>query len=105
MQVTIELNERLYKDIVSKSNNEGIEVGSYLSKIIEDKFYTDKYGDLNLIEKGQKNNGKTDILSSEEVNSSEIDVKATSSIKETQRNNIELTKNGTKHITRILKSK
>lgn len=105
MQITIELNERLYKDIVSKSNNDGIEIGSYLSKIIEDKFYTDKYGDLNIIEKGQKNTQKIGTSSSEEVNSSENDTKATSSIKETRRNNTELVKNGTKHITRILKSK
>lgn len=47
MEVKLTLNERLYKDIEDLSGIMGVSTEDYLTKIIEDKFYTDKYGDLN----------------------------------------------------------
>lgn len=49
MQIKIELNDRLYNDILLKINETDITVEDYLVGIIEDKFYTEKYGDLNTI--------------------------------------------------------
>ena len=49
MQMKIELNDRLYNDILLKTNETDITVEDYLVGIIEDKFYTEKYGDLNII--------------------------------------------------------
>ena len=49
MQIKIELNDRLYNDILLKVNEMDITVEDYLVGIIEDKFYTEKYGDLNII--------------------------------------------------------
>lgn len=49
MKVEIELNDRLYNDIISKANTEGVEVNLYIAQLVEDKFYIDKYGDLNEI--------------------------------------------------------
>ena len=42
MNVTLTLNDRLYTDIENLLKASDIKIGA-----IEDKFYTDKYGDLN----------------------------------------------------------
>lgn len=47
MEVQIELNDRLYYDIVDKAKIEGVEINRYIAQLVEDKFYIDKYGDLN----------------------------------------------------------
>ena len=46
MNVTLTLNDRLYTDIENllKASDK---INDYLVGAIEDKFYTDKYGDLN----------------------------------------------------------
>ena len=47
MVVQIELNDRLYNDIMNKAEMEAIDVLSYIAQLVEEKFYIDKYGDLN----------------------------------------------------------
>ena len=47
MLVQIELNDRLYNDIMHKAEMEAVDVLSYIAQIVEEKFYIDKYGDLN----------------------------------------------------------
>lgn len=47
MIVQIELNDRLYNDIAHKAEMESVDVFRYISQLVEDKFYIDKYGDLN----------------------------------------------------------
>ena len=47
MLVQIELNDRLYNDIVHKAEMETVDVLSYIAQLVEEKFYIDKYGDLN----------------------------------------------------------
>lgn len=47
MNVTLTLNDRLYTDIENLLKASDIKVNDYLIGAIEDKFYTDKYGDLN----------------------------------------------------------
>lgn len=47
MEVQIELNDRLYYDIVDKAKIEEVEINRYIAQLVEDKFYIDKYGDLN----------------------------------------------------------
>lgn len=47
MVVQIELNDRLYNDIVHKAEMEAVDVLSYIAQLVEEKFYIDKYGDLN----------------------------------------------------------
>ena len=47
MLVQIELNDRLYNDIVHKAEIETVDVLSYIAQLVEEKFYIDKYGDLN----------------------------------------------------------
>lgn len=47
MVVQIELNDRLYNDIVYKAEMEDVDVLRYIAQLVEDKFYIDKYGDLN----------------------------------------------------------
>lgn len=54
MKVEIELNDRLYNDIISKAKTEGVKVNLYIAKLVEDKFYIDKYGDLNEIASNTK---------------------------------------------------
>lgn len=77
MEVNLELNERLYRDIENLSKESGISIEDYLTKIIEDKFYTDKYGDLNKImnddrkdisDKNQKNEQIIKKISNNEKN-------------------------------------
>ena len=47
MNVTLTLNDRLYTDIENLLKASDIKINDYLVGAIEDKFYTDKYGDLN----------------------------------------------------------
>lgn len=47
MNVTLTLNDRLYTDIENLLKASDIKINDYLVCAIEDKFYTDKYGDLN----------------------------------------------------------
>ena len=47
MNVTLTLNDRLYTDIENLLKASDIKINDYLIGAIEDKFYTDKYGDLN----------------------------------------------------------
>ena len=47
MNVTLTLNDRLYTDIENLLKTSDIKINDYLIGAIEDKFYTDKYGDLN----------------------------------------------------------
>ena len=47
MNVTLTLNDRLYTDIDNLLKTSDIKINDYLIGAIEDKFYTDKYGDLN----------------------------------------------------------
>lgn len=47
MNVTLTLNDRLYADIENLLKASDIKINDYLIGVIEDKFYTDKYGDLN----------------------------------------------------------
>lgn len=54
MEVTLALNDRLYDDIDRMSKSLNVSVNDYLVKIIEDGFYTDKYGDLNKILNNKK---------------------------------------------------
>ena len=46
MNVTLTLNDRLYTDIENLLKASDIKINDYLIGAIEDKFYTDKYGDL-----------------------------------------------------------
>lgn len=43
----INFNDRLYTDIENLLKASDIKINDYLVGAIEDKFYTDKYGDLN----------------------------------------------------------
>lgn len=54
MKITLVLNDRLYDDIDRMSKSLNISVNDYLIEIIEDGFYTDKYGDLNKILNNKK---------------------------------------------------
>lgn len=54
MEITLVLNDRLYDDIDRMSKSLNISVNDYLIEIIEDGFYTDKYGDLNKILNNKK---------------------------------------------------
>ena len=47
MNVILTLNDRLYTDIENLLKASDIKINDYLIGAIEDKFYTDKYGDLN----------------------------------------------------------
>lgn len=47
MVVQIELNDRLYNDIVQKAEMEAVDALRYIAQLVEEKFYIDKYGDLN----------------------------------------------------------
>lgn len=47
MEVNVVLNDRLYNDINALAYEMKISVPDCLARMIEDKFYTDKYGDLN----------------------------------------------------------
>lgn len=78
MEVKLTLNDRLYKDIEDLSSTIGVSTEDYLTKVIEDKFYTDKYGDLNKVmnkedvpNKEQKNeqtiNKNTDIETKDDI--------------------------------------
>jgi hypothetical protein len=47
MRVDIELNDRLFYDIECKARVMEISTDRYISQLVEEKFYIDKYGDLN----------------------------------------------------------
>ena len=47
MNVTLTLNDRLYTDIENLLKASDMKINDYWGGAIEDKFYTDKYGDLN----------------------------------------------------------
>lgn len=47
MRIDIELNDRLFYDIEKKAMIMEISVERYIAQLVEDKFYIDKYGDLN----------------------------------------------------------
>ena len=47
MRVDIELNDRLFYDIECKARVMEISTDRYISQLVKEKFYIDKYGDLN----------------------------------------------------------
>lgn len=47
MKVSIELSDRLFYDIEKKAKSLEICADKYISQLVEEKFYIDKYGDLN----------------------------------------------------------
>lgn len=49
MHEFIELNSRLHQQITDYCETNNLNLQEYLVKLIEDGFYTDKYGDLNAI--------------------------------------------------------
>lgn len=61
MNISITLNDRLYKDILLKSSDIGVEVNTYISRLIEERFYIEKYGDLNEISNQSNKTDKESI--------------------------------------------
>ena len=67
MNVTLTLNDRLYTDIENLLKASDIKINDYLVCAIEDKFYTDKYGDLNEVLYKKEETIKEEVPVKEEV--------------------------------------
>ena len=67
MNVTLTLNDRLYTDIENLLKASDIKINDYLVGAIEDKFYTDKYGDLNEVLYKKEETIKEEVPVKEEV--------------------------------------
>lgn len=80
MEVKLTLNERLYKDIEDLSSTMGVSTEDYIINIIEDKFYTDKYGDLNNAMNTNKENTSDKKQKNEQVVNKDIGIETKSNI-------------------------
>lgn len=49
VEITININDRLFSDIETSCKNNGTDVKTYIENAVSDHFYTEKYGDLNKI--------------------------------------------------------
>lgn len=54
VEITININDRLFSDIEMSCKNNGTDVKTYIENAVSDHFYTEKYGDLNKILKKEE---------------------------------------------------
>ena len=80
MNVTLTLNDRLYTDIENLLKASDIKINDYLVGAIEDKFYTDKYGDLNEVLYKKEETIKEEPVKKEKEVSRKVVKKVTSKV-------------------------
>lgn len=82
MNVTLTLNDRLYTDIENLLKTSDIKINDYLIGAIEDKFYTDKYGDLNEVLYKKEEPVKEELVKKEKEASKKVVKKVTNKVVE-----------------------
>ena len=98
MTISIELDDRQYRDIESYCDTNNIKVNDYLTDIITEKHLTNKYGDLNEIMPVAIEENKTKIKKrgrpkKDVETQSEIEAVVEGVNKETENKMVEMTEN------------
>lgn len=95
--MTIELDNRLYKDIVQWCEINGVECIKYIEKTLRERLATDKYGDLN--EKIEK---KFSVKEKEEIMVEKPDTEVINNMKENKTEVVEEKENDNKKETLLV---
>ena len=98
MTISIELDDRQYRDIELYCNMNNIKINDYLTDIITEKHLTNKYGDLNEIMSVSIEEDKTKIKKrgrskKDEEPQSEIEAVVEEKKEETENKMVEMTEN------------